>query len=123
MLYVIATASSKVRSFRTPATVSLLHGRTLALENKNTLGLVGSTHLLVRINRHRVCHFALAVLGGIKLDLVMGTRKVVDRGDGLEAMVVAAVLGDNLGGALFVVLGVDREDWHLGVCCQRGGLD
>jgi hypothetical protein len=37
-------------------------------------------------------------------------------------MVVAAVLGDKLGGALFVVLGVDREDGHLGIR-RRGGLD
>lgn len=61
-------------------------------------------------------HLALAVLARIELDLGMRAATVVDSGNGLEAVVVAAVLGDGGRGALFVVLGEDREDGHLGVC-------
>lgn len=100
---------------------NLLHGSTGALEDKNTLGLVRTTHRLVSVNGHRMGHFALAVFARIELDLGMRAATVVDSGNGFKAVVVAAELGDGGCGALFVVLGEDREDGHFGVCNRGGG--
>lgn len=92
------------------------------LGNHDTLRLVRPAHLLNSVARHGVRCCALAVLAREEGQLGLRARVVVDRADGREAVVVAAVLGDELGLAGEVGEGVDGEGGDLGVC-QGDGLN